>query len=125
MLLSPQTRQAVGLSLQQSLVIVDEAHNLPEALRSLHCTRLSLPVVQAALDQLKAYIGKYAERLAGRNLVYLGQIRRILLGLQKHLTAKPEKRREGMVTAGELLVERKLDNINVRNKATGRRRRKE
>lgn len=113
MLLSKQTRQAVGLSLTQALVIVDEAHNLPEALRSLHSCRLSLPVVKAALDQLKVYTDRYADRLAGRNLFYLGQIRRILLALQKHLGAKPDRRREGMMTATELLIERKLDNINL------------
>jgi chromosome transmission fidelity protein 1 len=113
MLLTKQTREAIGLSLTQALVIVDEAHNLPEALRSLHACRLSLPVVQAALEQLQSYVDKYSVRLAGRNLFYLGQIRRILLALKKHLSAEPEKRREGMMTATELLIERKLDNINL------------
>ena len=61
MLLCSTTRQAVGLSLKQALVIVDEAHNLPEALRSLHSCRLSLVVVQAALDQLGNYVQKYTQ----------------------------------------------------------------
>lgn len=113
MLLSKQTRETIGLSLTQAFVIVDEAHNLPEVLRSLHACRLSLPVVHAALEQLKSYTDKYADRLAGRNLFYLGQMRRILLALHKHFTAPPEKRRDDMMTATEWLVERKLDNINL------------
>lgn len=112
MLLSRQTREAIGLSLTQALVIVDEAHNLPEALRGLHACRLSLPVVQAALEQLRLYLERFFDRLAGRNLFYLGQMQRILLSFKKHLVANPEKRREGMMTATELLIEQKLDNIN-------------
>lgn len=113
MLLSPQTRKAVGLSLQQSLVLIDEAHNLPEALRSLYSCRLSLPVILAALDQLQLYTKRYADRLAGRNLFYLGQLRRILVAFQKHCQMQPDKRSTGMMAAIELLVDRKLDNINL------------
>jgi len=118
MLLSPETRAAVGLSLQEALVIVDEAHNLPEALRALHASRLSLPVIEAALQQLSNYVQRYADRLAGRNLHYLGQIRKLLLTLKAclqhpHKNARHQKLLHRMVTAGELLLELKLDHINL------------
>jgi chromosome transmission fidelity protein 1 len=113
MLLSPSTRDSIGLSLTQAFVIVDEAHNLPEALRNLHSCRLSLPVIMAALEQLSWYTTKYADRLAGRNLLYLGQIQRLLLNFQRHLQAKPGKRLEGMMSATQLLLARKLDNVNL------------
>lgn len=113
MLLNPKTRAAIGLSLQSALVVVDEAHNLPEALRSLHSCRLSLPVVQAALHQLTGYTQKYMDRLAGRNLHYLGQLRKILMAFSKNLERPSDKLLDQMVGSAELLVELRLDNVNL------------
>ena len=115
LLLSKQARSAVGLSLSQALVVVDEAHNLPEAVRSLHACRLSLPVVQKALTQLAGYVKKYADRLAGRNLVCIGQLRRLLLAIEKHLKGKNEKTKDDgqMRTAVELLMAWKMAKTNL------------
>ena len=116
-LLSKPAREAVGLSLKQSLVIIDEAHNIPEALRSISSSKLTLPVIDGANAQLVAYVSKYSNRLAGRNLFYLGQIRRFLTQAGKHLRAGQLKRDHvrSMVTATELLFTLKLDNLNLFN----------
>ena len=112
MLLSDCTRQAVGLSLKESLVIVDEAHNLPEALRAIHSSQLSLTVVRAALGQLGRYVQKYQDRLAGRNLVYLGQLRKTLLTFQKHLQKPPDKEWEQMLSVEVFLTKLRLQHTN-------------
>ena len=120
MLLSPQTRQAIGLSLKGAIVVVDEAHNLPEALRSLHSATLTLPVVQSAISQLSAYVERYGQRLAGRNLMYLGQLAKFCKAVVKYLekvgrasidsTTKLERR---MATPEELQNELRLGNMNL------------
>jgi len=123
-LLSSHSRQAVGLNLHQCLVIIDEAHNIPEALRSLSSCRLTLSAIQGADSQLSNYIQKYASRLAGKNLFYLGQIRRFLMSTTRYLTnAKPRtasnksssSKSSMVVTATELLFTLKLDNLNIFN----------
>jgi len=116
-LLSKPAREAVGLSLKKSLVIIDEAHNIPEALRSLSSSKLTLPVIDGATAQLMAYVGKYSNRLAGRNIFYLGQIRRFLIATAKYLRAGQQKSgsERSMVTATELLFTLKLDNLNLFN----------
>lgn len=115
LLLSSSARTAVGLSLKQSLVLIDEAHNLPEALRGLHSCRLSLPVVQMANIQLQNYVQRYIDRLSGRNIQYLGQLRKIVLALEKHLKGENKKTHgeEKMRTVTELLFDWKLANINL------------
>ena len=132
MLLSKPTREAVGLSLEGALVIVDEAHNLPEALRGLNSSQLSLPVIQAATQQLTRYTQTYAQRLAGRNLMYLGNLRKLLLAFAKYLNPKskavaidkenagniskgslPGSKNRTLQSAGEFLLDLKLDNINL------------
>jgi len=120
-LLSTQSRQAVGLCLKRSLVIIDEAHNIPEALRSVSSCRLTLPVIQAASSQITNYIKRYATRLKGKNIFYLGQIRRFLLETAKFLTKSSVKcsgdvlfsKPSMVVTATELLLTLKLDNLNI------------
>lgn len=116
MLLSKHTRSAIGLSLKESLVIVDEAHNLPEAIRSIHSCRVTLQTIQLAHDQLKNYVTKYANRLAGRNIFYLGQIKRILDSFSKHLkhssNAGSELKKK-METISNFLFSCKLGNINL------------
>ena len=125
-LLSPQARQSVGLSIKNALVVIDEAHNIPETLRSISSCQLSLPVAEAALSQLLSYTRKYSERLAGRNVFYLGQIRRILSTMIKYLKHPPATRRNAssdtdddnkqqkvMIAAVDLMFTLKLDNINL------------
>ena len=135
-LLSPQARQSIGLSIANALIVIDEAHNIPETLRSLSSCKLSLQVAEAALGQLLAYTHKYSERLAGRNLFYLGQIRKILLAITKYLKRGPSSttvtreedddddndktsnsnrmtQRKEMIAAVDLMFTLNLDNINL------------
>jgi len=104
-LLSQQARQSVGLSIKNSLIVIDEAHNIPETLR-------------------KAYTRKYSGRLAGRNVFYLGQIKRILSTMIKYLKRPPttsrnasddseDKQRKEMIAAVDLMFTLKLDNVNL------------
>lgn len=121
-LLSETARQSIGLSLKNALVVVDEAHNLPEALRGISSCQLSLPVIEAAMEQLGRYTAKYSGRLAGRNLFYLGQIRRVLRAMVKFLKSKPSDKTEEedssggkkeMLAAVDLMFRLKLDNLNL------------
>lgn len=124
-ILSPQARQSVGLSIKNALVIIDEAHNTPETLRNISSCQLSLPVAEMALSQLLAYTKKYSGRLAGRNVFYLGQIRRILTAMIKYLKHPPAVStasegqednsisRKKMMAAVDLMFQLKLDNINL------------
>jgi chromosome transmission fidelity protein 1 len=122
-LLSKPARKAVGLSLKSSLVIIDEAHNIPETLRSLSSCQLTLPIIEGASAQLNAYVKRYNSRLAGRNIFYLGKICKILKSLSKYLKSNKSStsRRSKvppsseMVTSTELLFTLKLDNINLFN----------
>lgn len=123
-LLSSQARQSVGLSIKNALIVIDEAHNIPETLRNISSCKLSLPVAEAALSQLLAYTRKYLGRLAGRNVFYLGQIKRILSTMIKYLKHSPnsskkasenskDKQRKEMIAAVDLMFTLKLDNVNL------------
>ena len=110
-LLSRQARESVGLSIKNALVVIDEAHSIPETLRNISSCRLSLRLAQAALSQLLAYTRKYSGRLKGRNVFYLGQIRRILLAMVKYLKRPPvasghasEETKDGLAKRKEMMA---------------------
>jgi len=114
LLLSSPAQKAVGLSLKGAFVVVDEAHNLPEAIRSVNSCRVSLSIVEQALAQLNWYVQKYQDRIASESLAKLGQLRRLLLAMQKHLTGNNRKTagERRMRTAVELMVLWKLGSVN-------------
>ncbi|KAJ8927462.1 hypothetical protein NQ314_020059 [Rhamnusium bicolor] len=61
-LLHKATREANGICVQNNIVIIDEAHNLLEALAQMHNADLSYSQLYHALHQLKCYKNKYNTR---------------------------------------------------------------
>ena len=115
LLLSQTSQASIGLSLRNSVVVIDEAHNIPEALCSISAVKLTLPVVQAASSQVTSYLSRYSVRLAGRNLFYISQIRRCLNAIMGYLSKSSSsdlQKKSKMLSTTELIFTLKLDNIN-------------
>lgn len=127
-LLSKENREAVGLALKNACVIIDEAHNIPEALRSLKNCTLSLPTILLAYKQLQRYLTRYSNRLAGRNMFYLGQIQKCIKAMidylndssninspihKAHSEEIQQQKRVVMMSTNEFLFTLKLDNVNL------------
>eukprot|EP00934_Nitzschia_sp_Nitz4_P001860 Nitzschia sp. Nitz4//scaffold52_size167869//154943//157756//NITZ4_002298-RA/size167869-processed-gene-0.140-mRNA-1//-1//CDS//3329554101//1860//frame0 len=130
MLVDAKTRQSVGLSLDNSVVLIDEAHNLPAAVSAVMSCQVSLQVCQAALDQINNYTNKYINDLSARNLQLLGQLKTILTGFIKSLNHTTTRRategesetnpvndgnEQGMLlyTFSEYLCQFRLQSINL------------
>jgi len=120
-LLSKENREAVGLALKNACVIIDEAHNIPEALRSLKNCSLNLPTILLAYKQLQRYMARYSNRLAGRNMFYLSQIQKCIKAMIDYLNnnsknnfeENQQQKRVVMMSTNELLFTLKLDNVNL------------
>ena len=82
LLLSRTTRESIGLSLKDNIVIVDEAHNLIDAISQLNSCVLTLKDVQRSRNHLGQYLSRYQKRLLGKNIVYIKQISYILSRLE-------------------------------------------
>ncbi|CAM9799349.1 unnamed protein product, partial [Ectocarpus fasciculatus] len=90
-LLSREARAAMGVKLEGAVVVVDEAHNIVEAINSVHSKRVVLSEVARAHSQLSQYEAKYGARLKGSNAFYVGNILRLLRAVLKFLTKGKEK----------------------------------
>jgi len=87
MLLLKSAREQMGIKLKGNVVIVDEAHNLIEAINSINGSTVTLAELQRAHCQLSQYHARYASRLKGKNLAYVNQILYLIRSLLKFLEA--------------------------------------
>ncbi|KAF2743829.1 DNA repair helicase [Sporormia fimetaria CBS 119925] len=114
-LLQKSAREALDLSLKDHVIIIDEAHNLMDAISGIHTISVTLTQVQQARMQLTIYLQKFRNKLKGKNRTYVAQIVRvfdsIILYLQR-LTGEP-KSRDGVVDMAALMSGKGVDQINL------------
>ncbi|KAJ4383316.1 ATP-dependent DNA helicase chl1 [Didymella sp. IMI 355093] len=115
LLLQRSAREALGLSLKNHVVIIDEAHNLMDAIAGIYSVSVTMPQVQQARDQLTAYLQKFRNRLKGKNRVYVAQIIRILDSIIVYLQpiASNSKVSDGLVDMVSILSGKGVDQINI------------
>nr|XP_039267118.1 ATP-dependent DNA helicase DDX11-like [Styela clava] len=77
-LLHESTRKASGIKLKDSVIIVDEAHNLVDTISNIHSIEVTCAQVLRAHNQLTQYSQKFSKRLKAKNLMYVKQILFIL-----------------------------------------------
>ncbi|KAI5303577.1 rRNA-processing protein bfr2 [Ascosphaera pollenicola] len=114
LLLQRSAREALDLQLKDQVIIIDEAHNLIDAISNLFSVQLSQTQLQMALDQLTAYARKYQKRLAGKNRVYITQVIRLvqsILQFMKKVGAQKSPT-DGVCQPSDLMMGKGVDQIN-------------
>lgn len=84
-LLHKATREANGIKLKNSVVIIDEAHNLLESLAQMHGAELAYAHIYHSLVQLKAYKKKFNTRFSAKNLLLINQLLYIVSQLKQFM----------------------------------------
>ena len=112
-LLHRSTREACGLNLRKSVVIIDEAHNLLETISSIHNVLISGSQVSHAHWQLSQYQLKFSTRLSPKNLLHIKQLLFFLSCLLKllGLSNKDSKDRSTESTTGPPVEEEKVCDV--------------
>jgi chromosome transmission fidelity protein 1 len=101
--------------LKDHVVIIDEAHNLMDAIAGIYSISVTLVQVQQARMQLTVYLQKFRNKLKGKNRVYVAQTVRILDSIIAYLQAKmaDTKGTDGVVDMGALMSGKGVDQINL------------
>ena len=115
LLLQKSAREALGISLKDHVVIVDEAHNLMDAITGMHSVSVTLDQLQLARSQLMTYLQKFRNRLKGKNRVYVTQTVRLLDSIVSYLSPKASINRseEALAKAADLMAGNGVDQINL------------
>jgi len=70
------TREALGVSLKGNVVVIDEAHNLVEAINNVHSATLSEGAATMLATLFSDYLDRFATRLSPKTA---GQLKQVLL----------------------------------------------
>lgn len=90
LLLQKSARDALGISLKGHVVIIDEAHNLMDAIAGIYGAEMSSRELQLGKEMLVNYMKRFASRLKGKNRMYLAQVVRVVNSLIEYLQKKLE-----------------------------------
>ncbi|KAK9561428.1 ATP-dependent DNA helicase chl1 [Aspergillus fumigatus] len=114
LLLQRSARDALDLSIKNHVVIIDEAHNLMDAICNIHSVTIRLSQLQTALLQLTTYAHKHKARLKGKNRSYIAQIIRLVSSIRDHLRSILGQNlpAEGTVDPSDLMAGKGVDQIN-------------
>ncbi len=88
LLLQKSARDALGINLKGHVVIIDEAHNLMDAISGIHGAEVSLKQLKRGRTQLGIYLQKFRKRLKGKNRVYIAQVVRVIDSLIGYLEGR-------------------------------------
>jgi len=115
-LLHADTREILGIRLENAVVIFDEAHNLVDAVHSSYGAAVTLEQLRDVDDMLTAYVDRFKTRLSANNLRYLKTLANITRAFMKTLAkesrddSKPEKR---LTSLNDFLFECGQDTVNM------------
>ncbi|OXU22266.1 hypothetical protein TSAR_001674 [Trichomalopsis sarcophagae] len=73
-ILHKNTRVSSGINLKNNILIVDEAHNLLEAIERMHCVTLTGKNILHCLNQLTQYQKRFENVLTAKNVLFLSQL---------------------------------------------------
>ena len=114
-MLQKSAREALGLSLKDHVVIIDEAHNLMDAISGVYSVTISLNQLKRARQQVGIYLQKFRNKLKGKNRVYVTQLVRLIDSLAAYLESKgaASKEHDGVANVVDLLAGKGVDQINL------------
>ncbi|KAG9233062.1 helicase C-terminal domain-containing protein [Amylocarpus encephaloides] len=106
LLLQKSAREALGISLKGHVVIIDEAHNLMDAISNIHGIEITFKQLKSAREQLGVYLHKFRHKFKGKNRIYLAQLIRVIDSLTGYLETQ-------ITSQAKLLSGKGVDQINL------------
>ncbi|KAJ4388199.1 ATP-dependent DNA helicase chl1 [Gnomoniopsis smithogilvyi] len=114
LLLQETAREALGIKLEGNVVIVDEAHNIMDAVASVHAAEIRLSEMRRARQMLGVYFKRFGKKLKGENRIMVAQVVKVIDGLTEWLTAAlAAKSDHGLVDPNTLMKNKGVDQLNL------------
>ncbi|KAK6436243.1 ATP-dependent DNA helicase chl1, partial [Oleoguttula sp. CCFEE 5521] len=114
LMLQKSAREALGISLRGHVVIIDEAHNLTDAVESTYSAQVTEAQLRFGREALMIYLQKFRNKLKGGNRVYVTQLVRVIDSLLSAVTqAQAMPGEGGVLRANALLAGKAVDQINM------------
>ncbi|KAK0668421.1 putative ATP-dependent RNA helicase [Cercophora samala] len=114
LLLQKNAREALGIKLEGNVVIIDEAHNIMDAVANVYAADIRLSELRRGRQMLGVYVKRFGKKLKGENRVMVAQIGKVVESLKDWLEAQQQvKGDQGIADPNSLLKSRGADQINL------------
>ena len=114
LLLQKTAREALGISLKGNVIIIDEAHNLINAVEGIYSSQVTEAQLNRARESLMFYLQKFRNRLKGSNRVYVTQVVRVIDSLLFAIAnVKSTNDPGGLIQPSALLSGKGVDQVNL------------
>ncbi|KAK3936929.1 ATP-dependent RNA helicase chl1 [Diplogelasinospora grovesii] len=114
LLLQKSARDALGIKLEGNVVIIDEAHNIMDAVANVHAAEIRLSELRRARQMLGVYVKRFGKKLQGENRIMVAHVGRVVESLTEFLdTTLTKGGNDGIADTNLLLKARGADQINL------------
>lgn len=117
LLLQQSAREALGIKLEGSVVIIDEAHNIMDAIAGVHAAEIRLGELKRGRQMLGVYVKRFGKKLKGENRMLVAQLTKVIDALTEWMDGASSVAARaplaGIVEPQSLLKARGADQINL------------
>ncbi|KAL8963481.1 MAG: hypothetical protein Q9193_000264 [Seirophora villosa] len=115
LLLMKSAREALGISLKDHIVVIDEAHNLMDAISNMYSIAVTQSQLYRSQAQLRVYLQRFRNRLQGKNRIYVTQTVRLIDSISSCLETMTSASgsNEIQVSVSDLMGGKGVDQINL------------
>lgn len=100
LLLHKDTRQVLGLDLKNSVVVIDEAHNLLDTISRIYSSKISFNDLKLLRKSLKSYTKKFMFKMSAGNRINIAKLSKLINGLYKFISRAEDT---NMIKSGETI----------------------
>eukprot|EP00803_Ostreobium_quekettii_P010949 evm.model.scf_201EXC.1 EVM.evm.TU.scf_201EXC.1 scf_201EXC:9634-13992(-) len=104
-------RRSLGIRLSQSVVIIDEAHNLVDAVNASHSACLTGEDTKVAISMITSYFDRFSSRLSPENSNNVQELRRAGKALREAIERAGDHRQ--IHSVDDFVCAAGLDNMNM------------
>ncbi len=105
MLLHEKTRRSWGIDITNNVLVLDEAHNLLQALSSVYSADISRDQLSASVVLIRAYIDRFRLRFRVDNLMLMRQLLALTVAFDNMLNAYANRNQSAVLTVAHFLTE--------------------
>lgn len=109
LLLQKDTRAILGFDLKDSIVIIDEAHNLLDTLSRIYSSSISLKNLKLIKKALKLYTKRFIFKISAGNRINIAKLSKLVGILYKFMT------KTGTVNSGDTIERNDIFNDEITN----------
>ncbi|RCK55391.1 ATP-dependent DNA helicase CHL1 [Candida viswanathii] len=113
MIFQDTTRRILNLDVKDSIIIIDEAHNIIDTITSMYSLKITADQLNEVVKSLKVYLNKFLKKLNSGNRIHLLKLIKICQLLLKFLGSNQEAKPGDEIKVEDIFKDSTGDLVNI------------